>query len=116
MVLVTSKTSAGRAAVVPRSPRGGGGEEGMGKRLSQALGARHRNSGTTRPEGNRTTRRTLLASVASTPVAVRRSSGVCVASAGRLVPRCVSGVCQLMTPLRGAVACSCGGGGGLHRG
>src|SRR3569833_2003528 len=69
MVLVTSKTRAGRAAVGAGSPDCGGVEEGMA-RLSPALGARHRTSGPTRPEDNRTPRRTLLASEASTPVAV----------------------------------------------
>src|SRR3954453_16396678 len=69
MVFVTSKTRAGRAAVGARAPDCGGGKEGMA-RLSPAPGARHRTSGPTRPEDNRTTRRTLLACVASTPVAV----------------------------------------------
>src|SRR3954465_15259209 len=57
MVLVTSKT------------RVGAGEGGI-ERAFQAQGARHRHSGHTRPGGNRTTRPTLLACVASTPVAV----------------------------------------------
>src|SRR3982751_6104560 len=102
MVLVTSKTSAGRAAVVPGSAKCGGGEEDMAGRLFQALGARHRNSGPTRPEGNRTTRRTLLASVASTPEAV---AGRRACAWHQLAGWChvaFLGSDQLMTSLTGA--------------
>src|SRR4051794_29832886 len=70
MVLVTSKTSAGRTAIGALTPGGGGGEGGIVRWLSQAQDARHRNSGPTSPEGNKATRRTLLACVASTPEAV----------------------------------------------
>src|SRR3954454_11538205 len=70
MVLVISKTSAGRAAVGALAPGGGGGEGVIVWAAFRAQGARHHDSGATRPRrNNTTTRRTAASLVASTPEA-----------------------------------------------
>src|SRR6185312_15496364 len=108
MVLVTSKTSAGRAAVVAGSPRRGGGEEGMAKEAFSGAGraAPSQRTHASRRQQNDPADPASLSGVYSGGCC--RPSGVCVASAGRLVPRCVSGERSAHDGPHGGTSTVCG--------
>src|SRR4051812_2448735 len=109
MVLVTSKTSAGLARVGALAPGSGGGERVIDSASFSGAGRaapQQRTHASRRQQDNPTDPASLCGVYSG---GFRRSTGVCVASAGRLVPRGVSGVGQRTTALlRGRSAlCEC---------
>src|SRR4051812_8926341 len=97
MVLVTSKTSAGRAAVGALACWGRTG--GIDQASFSGAGRAAPQQRTHAPRGQQDDPTDPVSLCGVYSGGFRRSSGVDVASAGRLVPRCVSGVPQLTTPL-----------------
>src|SRR3954453_8306617 len=108
MVLVTSKTRAGRAAGGAGSPRCGGGEEGMGKEAFSGAGraAASQRTHASRRQQNDPADPASLSGVYSGGCC--RPSGGCGASAGRLVPRCVSGERSAHDVPHGGTSAVCG--------